>query len=79
MKFAGRSVKGTMVSLCASAGMAQSGTNARSLAAANPLLTVSLRVMYSDMLSLQVDLRAFYLLRYDIASGSGALTIDLVP
>src|SRR6202035_4660645 len=52
LKPAGMSVKGTSVSPWASAGVAQSGTNASRLAAANPLLKVSLRVTCSGMVCL---------------------------
>src|ERR1700731_3751370 len=72
LKFAGRSVKGTRVSPSASAGIAQSGTNASRLAAANPLRIVSLRVMFSGMLRLQAVInqgfRLFYLVGYEIAT-----------
>src|SRR6185312_8957574 len=49
LKVAGISVNGTSTSPCASAGVAQSGTNASKPAAASPRFKVSLRVVCSDV------------------------------
>src|SRR5579863_4793459 len=80
LKFFGRSVNGTRTSSSAIAGMPHSDAIASRLVAANPLRTVSLRVMDSAMLCLQLnsDLLSwqFYLLQYRIASDG---SIDSPP
>src|SRR3954468_11670216 len=50
LMFAGRSVNGTMVSPCASAGIAQSVPSVSRPPAASPLFNVSRRLIFCDML-----------------------------
>src|SRR5689334_15240430 len=67
LKFGGRSVKGTSVSPCASAGVTQSGSASR-LATLRLLLTASRRVIWSAMHFPSSRLRVFYLVGSQIAT-----------